>query len=131
PTLGICLGAQLFAKAEGCPVYPLPGGAENAWVPLELTADAREDPVLGALPERFDALAVHVYTYDVPERAEARLDGPRCNHAFRLGQRAWAVQFHPESTRETLHGWLFDGRDVENRDELWAETQERIAEWNA
>jgi GMP synthase (glutamine-hydrolysing) len=130
PTLGICLGAQLLAKAEGFAVYPVPGGAENGWVPLHLSTAAREDPVFGVLPERFDALAVHVYTYDVPGRAEVMLAGPRCNQAFRLGERVWATQFHPEATLETVRGWLFDGRDVENRDELWAETQERIEEWN-
>jgi GMP synthase-like glutamine amidotransferase len=131
PTLGICLGAQLLAKAEGFRVYPLPGGPEDAWVPVELTPAAQEDPVFGVLPDRFDALAVHVYTYDVPERAEVMVEGPRCNQAFRIGERAWAIQFHPEATAETVHGWLFDGRDVpEGRDEVWAETQERIEAWN-
>jgi len=131
PTLGICLGIQLFAKAEGSAVYPLPGGPEIGWVPIELTDAARRDPVFGALPERFDALAVHVYTYDLPERAVSMIDGPRCNQAFRLGDRAWAMQFHPEARLETVEGWLFDGRDVPgNRDEVWAETQGRIEEWN-
>lgn len=131
PTLGICLGVQLFAKAEGAPVYPVPGGPEIGWVPVELTPAAREDPVFGSLPERFDALDVHVYTYDVPDRAESMIEGPRCNQAFRIGDSAWAMQFHPEATLETVEGWLFDGRDVPgNRDEVWAETQERIDEWN-
>ena len=131
PTLGICLGVQLLAKAEGARVYPVPGGPEIGWVPVELTPAAREDPVFGSLPERFDALAVHVYTYDVPERAESMIEGPRCNQAFRIGDSAWALQFHPESTLDTVHGWLFDGRDVPgDRDEVWAETQERIGEWN-
>ena len=131
PTLGICLGSQLFAKAEGCAVYPVPGGPEIGWVPVELTPAARRDPVIGVLPERFDALAVHVYTYDVPERAEVMITGPRSNQAFRLGDRAWAIQFHPESTLETVRGWLFDGRTVPgDRDEVWAETQARIDEWN-
>ena len=131
PTLGICLGAQLLAKAEGTSVHPVPGGAEIGWVPVELTPAAREDPVIGVLPERFDALSVHVYTYDVPGRAEVMIDGPRCNQAFRIGGRAWAIQFHPEATLETVHGWLFDGRDVPgDRDTVWAETQKRIDEWN-
>ncbi len=131
PTLGICLGAQLLAKAEGCAVYPLPGGPEIGWVPVELAPVAREDPVFGVLPERFDALAVHVYTYDVPARAEVMIAGPRCNQAFRLGDRVWAIQFHPEPTVETVRGWLFDGRDVPgDRDAVWAQTQVRIGAWN-
>jgi len=131
PTLGVCLGAQLLAKAEGCAVYPVPDGPEIGWVPVELTAAAHGDPVFGTLPRRFDALAVHVYTYDVPERAEVMITGPRCNQAFRIGDRAWAIQFHPEATLETVRGWLFDGRDVPgDRDAVWRETQERIGAWN-
>jgi GMP synthase-like glutamine amidotransferase len=130
PTLGICLGVQLMAKAAGCAVYPLPGGPENGWVPVELTPAARDDPVFRVLPGRFDALAVHVYTYDVPDRAEEMITGPRCNQAFRLGDRAWGIQFHPEATLETVRGWLFDGRDVADRDAVWAETQTRIGRWN-
>ncbi len=131
PTLGICLGAQLLAKAHGCAVYPLPGDPEVGWVPVELTDAGRDDPVVGVLPERFDALAVHVYTYDVPEGAQVLVTGPRCNQAFRLGERGWAIQFHPEARLETVRGWLFDGRDVPgDRDAVWAETQERIGAWN-
>lgn len=131
PTLGICLGVQLVAKAEGAAVYPLPEGPEIGWVPVELTDEAKRDPVFSALPERFDALDVHVYSYDVPERAEAMVEGPRCNQAFRIGDRAWAMQFHPEATLETVRGWLFDGRDVPGDAEaVWAETQERIEDWN-
>jgi GMP synthase (glutamine-hydrolysing) len=130
PTLGICLGVQLLARAEGAAVYPLPGGAEIGWVPVELTEAARRDPVFQVFPERFDALAVHVYSYDVPDRAEVMITGPRCNQAFRLGDSAWGIQFHPEATLETVHGWLFDGREVLDRDAVWAETQARIGEWN-
>jgi GMP synthase-like glutamine amidotransferase len=131
PTLGICLGAQLLAKAHGRAVYPLPGGPEIGWVPVELTDAGRDDPVIGVLPERFDALAVHAYTYDVPEEAQVLVTGPRCNQAFRLDDRAWAIQFHPEATLETVRGWLFDGRDVPgDREAVWAQTQQRIGAWN-
>ena len=50
PLLGVCLGIQLFAKAEGSAVYPLAGGPEIGWVPVELTEAAADDPVFGSLP---------------------------------------------------------------------------------
>ena len=46
PLLGVCLGIQLFAKAEGAAVYPLAGGPEIGWFPVELTAAAADDPRL-------------------------------------------------------------------------------------
>jgi GMP synthase (glutamine-hydrolysing) len=46
PMLGICLGIQLFAKAEGAAVYPLPDGPEIGWFPVELTASAVAVPGL-------------------------------------------------------------------------------------
>ena len=134
PLLGVCLGIQLFAKAEGSAVYPLAGGPEIGWVPVELTEAAAGDPVFGSLPPRFDAFGWHYYTYDVPERADVMVIGPRCNQAFRLGERAWGIQFHAEVTLETVRMWLDDKDEFPldlDRDELWAETQARIGEWNA
>ena len=60
--------------------------------------------------------------------------GPRCNQAFRLGERAWGIQFHAEVTLETVRMWLDDKDEFPldlDRDALWAETQARIGEWNA
>ena len=70
-------------------------------MPVELTEAAAEDPVFGALPARFDAFEWHYYTYDVPS-GPRMVSGPRCNQAFRLGERAWGIQFHAEVTLETV-----------------------------
>src|SRR5262245_6116383 len=55
PFLGVCLGAQLIARAMGARVGPAPR-PEIGWHKVELTAAGAADPVLGVLPERFDAL---------------------------------------------------------------------------
>ena len=52
PMLGVCLGIQLFAKAEGAAVYPLADGPEIGWFPVELTAAAAADPLFARLPVR-------------------------------------------------------------------------------
>jgi GMP synthase (glutamine-hydrolysing) len=133
PMLGICLGIQLLAKAEGAAVYPLPGEPEVGWFPVELTDSAPADPLFSRLPARFDAFGWHYYTYDLPERAEELARSARCNQAFRLGETAWGVQFHPEVTLETFHAWLADKDEFPlglDRDALSAETARKIGAWN-
>jgi GMP synthase-like glutamine amidotransferase len=133
PLLGVCLGIQLIAKAAGAAVYPLGGGPEIGWFPVELAAAAAEDPVLGGLPGRFDAFGWHYYSYDLPPGAEELARSTRCNQAYRFGEAAWGVQFHPEVTLETVRSWLDDKDDFPlelDRDELWSVTQDRIGAWN-
>jgi GMP synthase (glutamine-hydrolysing) len=133
PMLGVCLGIQLIAKAEGAAVYPLPGGPEIGWAPVELTDAAATDPVFSRLPSSFEAFGWHYYTYDLPAGAEELARSPRCNQAFRLGDAAWGIQFHAEVTLETVRGWLADKDDLApglDCETLAAETEERIAGWN-
>ena len=130
PVLGICLGAQLLAKAAGARVGPLPE-PEIGWFPTELTATGRRDPVLGRLPRSFDAFQWHWYGFDVPGGADELARNAACPQAFRLGDSAWAVQFHPEVTLGQVEGWIDDPDDpCPDPEGLRAETRRRIATWN-
>jgi GMP synthase (glutamine-hydrolysing) len=130
PTLGICLGAQLLARAAGAWVGPL-AEPEIGWCGVELTDAGGEDPVVGALPRTFEALQWHHYTYSVPTGAVELARSPACTQAFRLGEACWGVQFHPEVTQTQLDGWIVDGSDPPpDPDRLRAETAEKIARWN-
>ena len=70
PTLGICLGSELLARATGAWVGRLPV-PEIGWGEVELTKAGAEDPVFSALPARFDGLIWHHYAHDLPEGAVA------------------------------------------------------------
>jgi len=130
PVLGICLGAQLLAKAAHAPVHPA-GESEIGWYPVELTEHATDDPLLGQLPPSFDAFQWHYYTHELPSGAVELARSSVCTQAFRLGDSAWGVQFHPEVTLQQIEGWLED-EEPQPVDSamLLAQTRERIDAWN-
>ena len=130
PVLGVCLGAQLLARAAHAPVGPA-SEPEIGWCEVELTAEAAGDPVLSRLPSRFEAFQWHFYTYGVPAGAVELARSAVCTQAFRLGDSAWGIQFHAEVTKAQVARWLVDddaaGQDVEA---ICKATEERIGHWN-
>lgn len=130
PVFGVCLGAQLLAKAAGASVHPA-AEPEVGWLPVELTDAAAADPVFAAAPARFDAFQWHHYTYDLPAGAVELARGATCTQAFRLGA-AVGIQFHAEVTAGQVSQWLTeDPDDVDDAAALRAATRERIEAWNA
>lgn len=131
PLLGVCLGAQLIAKAAHADVGPS-REPEIGWFEVETTEAAERDPIFAALPPRFEAFQWHFYTHGLPAGAEELARSRTCTQAFRLGENAWGIQFHAEVTEEQIAGWLADD-DLDlpiPREQLAAETREKIGAWN-
>ena len=107
PMLGICLGAQLMAAAQGARVYPGKQGAEIGWLALE-AAPHQPAPAWFA-PLLAPGLAVfhwHGDTFDLPSGALLLARTKNYDHqAFALGDFALGLQFHPEVTAEGLERW--------------------------
>jgi GMP synthase (glutamine-hydrolysing) len=129
PTLGICLGVQLLAKAAHAWVAPA-AAPEIGWYEVEMTEAGRDDLLLGRLPERFEAFEWHSYTYGVPAGADELARSEGCTQAFRLGERVWGVQFHPEVKLEQVERWIAEKDVAIDRDALREETRARIEDWN-
>jgi GMP synthase (glutamine-hydrolysing) len=105
PILGLCLGAQVMARALGARVYRNPNGKELGWSALSLTP-AGEDSVLAGLAGT-PVLHWHGDTFDLPHGADLLASTPLTpNQAFSWGQRALALQFHAEVTARGLERWF-------------------------
>jgi GMP synthase (glutamine-hydrolysing) len=103
PYLGLCLGAQLLARALGAGVGPHPGGLhEIGFVPVQATPSG----------QRFFPGPLHVYQwhyegFSIPDGGELLATGETFpNQAFRVARRAFGLQFHAEATPQMRNQWL-------------------------
>jgi GMP synthase-like glutamine amidotransferase len=131
PLLGVCLGAQLVARAAGAWIGPAEA-SEVGWTTVEVNDGGRDDPVIGVLPDRVDAFQWHHYTFELPAGATLLAESANARQAYRLGEHTWAIQFHAEVTRHMLEAWFVQGADElpKPASEMWAETDSLLGRWN-
>ncbi|MEV0677795.1 type 1 glutamine amidotransferase [Actinosynnema sp. NPDC050436] len=107
PTLAVCLGAQLLAAATGGQVRRGPHGPEVGMALVAKRDVAGRDPLFADLPWTPDVLQFHQDDIALlPPTAELLASSPKYpNQAFRVGDRAYGVQFHVETTPEMVARW--------------------------
>ena len=105
PVLGICLGAQLLARALGAEVRTAEA-PEIGWLDIAPTAEAGDDPLFAHLTAPAGVYQWHHDVFELPAGARLLATSERFeNQAFRTGD-AWGVQFHPEVDPETFEVWI-------------------------
>ena len=121
PVLGICLGAQLIAKALGARVYRNPV-KEIGWYPITWTRAADRDALLAGLGGQETVFHWHGETFDLPGGRRVAGQFERCRHqAFRWGASVYGFQFHLEVTPEMIADWVrqdLNSGDVRELDSL-------------
>ncbi|MDE0661804.1 MAG: glutamine amidotransferase [Gammaproteobacteria bacterium] len=103
PTLGICLGAQLIARALGAAVAPMPS-PEIGWKNLMLSVAGTASPLCRLASP---VLHWHGEMIELPTGCETLASTPDCaNQAFAVGCHTLALQFHIEVGPSDLERWL-------------------------
>lgn len=114
PIFGVCYGHQLLAKAAGGEVGYHPQGKEIGTVPIELLPAAQDDVIFADLPSSFLAHVTHSQTVLQLPPGATRLacNAFEPNHAYRLGEFAYGVQFHPEYSAAIMRSYIEQQADA-------------------
>jgi GMP synthase (glutamine-hydrolysing) len=131
PVFGVCLGAQMLARAAGAKVEPA-SAPEIGWLDVELTPEGVSDPVLGVLPRQAKVFQWHHYTFAIPESGNELARSDLCSQAFKLSQPAWGIQFHAEVTLPMATAWASEDPDdlPTTSEALVARSKEEIGQSN-
>jgi GMP synthase (glutamine-hydrolysing) len=106
PTLGICLGAQMIARALGARIYP-GDEKEIGWYDLSLTAAGEQSALRYLDAKHCSMLHWHGETFELPVGAALLASSEKFPHqAFSYGKNILALQFHPEVTQRSMEKWF-------------------------
>jgi len=110
PVLGICLGAQLLARAAGAKIGPSPV-RELGWCRVFPTSAAVSDPLFASLPSAgLEVFQWHGETFTLPESSLLLASGEDVPHqAFRIGASQYGLQFHIEVDAAVIESWTASG----------------------
>ena len=106
PVLGVCLGAQLLARALGAGVGRN-SEKEIGWYDVSVTDEGRNDPLFAHFRDTEKIFQWHGDTFEIPDGAVHLATSPTCsNQAFRYGDSAYGFQFHLEVDEPLIERWL-------------------------
>jgi len=119
PMLGICLGAQLMARAAGAEITPSPV-RELGWHPVYQTAESKNDPLFASMPEGLAIFQWHGEAFSLTDEMTLLATHPDvAAQAFCLSKGQYGLQFHVEVDASIIEAWIAHGES--ERDALGIE----------
>jgi len=116
PMLGICLGAQVMARAAGASIIPS-SVRELGWFSVMVTAEAAHDPLFSLMPDALPVFQWHGETFTITDAMHLVATNPQVPaQAFRLARAQYGLQFHLEIDALMIASWIAYG--ASERDEL-------------
>ncbi|MFO0795057.1 MAG: type 1 glutamine amidotransferase [Candidatus Brocadiaceae bacterium] len=105
PYLGICLGAQLIAKATGAKVTKN-AAKEIGWYKVVLNDDGLKDDLFKDFPEVFKVYQWHGDTFSIPQGGKRLAFAELCqNQVLKYGRNIYGIQFHVEIKKDMIVQW--------------------------
>ena len=106
PILGICLGAQLMAKALGAKIKKMPV-QEIGWYPVQVNRQGASDRILSPIKNSQRLFHWHGDTFEMPKGCHSLASSEICeNQALRVSKKAYGFQFHLEVDEKMIKRWL-------------------------
>ena len=118
PVMGVCLGAQLIAKALGAEVVRSPQ-EELGWYEAELTPAAGSDPLWAGVETIIPVVQWHGDMFQVPKGGELLARGAPCPHQAFGWEKAYGLQFHIEITPAILESWFAQEAKLKHIMQSW------------
>ncbi|RYZ71690.1 MAG: type 1 glutamine amidotransferase [Proteobacteria bacterium] len=129
PLVGICLGGQMLARTLGGKVIQNPH-PEIGWFQVHRTELGLKDLIFKEFQTEPSFYQWHYDTFLPPEGAQILAESPLCpRQAYRMNERTYGFQFHPEVDYQLIHEWLsVDGTDEEILQAKMAHHEECVQE---
>ncbi len=106
PVVGICLGGQMLSKALGGEVRQNEV-AEVGWIPIQISDHGEKDKIIGAAGSHPLVYQWHFDTFTLPPGSTLLAESKACpRQAYKIGEKAYGFQFHPEADHQLVHEWL-------------------------